>query len=192
MPTSPRLRRRIGAAVLLAAVLAALLPAPAWAHATLVGSSPQQGERIDELPTEVRFEFSEDMSSPAYVILTAPDGTSVTTGEPKVDGPVVTQDITNGADGAYTMAYRAVSEDGHPLTGEITFSVGTGGEVSASPESLASADESDQAQATSGTTSAEPSSEVARLSRHQMALSVGMGLFLLAALLLLLARRAGP
>ncbi len=65
------------------------------------------------------------MTSPAYVIVTAPDGSSVASGTPRVDGVLVRQGLTEGPDGAYTMAFRAVSEDGHPVTGEITFTVGT-------------------------------------------------------------------
>ncbi|MGL5811027.1 MAG: copper resistance CopC family protein [Nocardioides sp.] len=114
--------------VLVAAVLLAiLLPSPASAHAGLVDSFPRQGERLESLPAEILFEFDETMSDPAYVAVTAPDGTSVTTGDPRVDGVRVRQSLTSGIDGSYTVAYRAVSEDGHAIIGELDFLVGPAG-----------------------------------------------------------------
>lgn len=190
--TCTELRRYLAGAVLLcAAGLTVLVPTPAWAHAALVDSSPHQGEQFDELPAQVRFEFSQDMSAPAYVIVTAPDGSSVTTGDPQVDGPVVSQDITDGPDGTYTMAYRAVSEDGHPVTGEITFLVGSGSTSTGSPESGPSAAEPGPDDASIGD-APEAATDDSFVSRHLVAVSVGIALFLLAGLMLLLARRTAP
>ena len=85
------------------------------------------------LPGEVVLEFSDDISAPAYVVVTAPDGSRPATGPAEVDGTVVTQTLTAGtagtATGPYTIAYRAVSVDGHTITGEIGFEVtGAGGQ----------------------------------------------------------------
>lgn len=126
-----RRRRRGGTAarVLTTAVLALLgLPlvssAPAYAHASMVGSSPEQGAVLDALPDQVDFEFSEPMDPTAYVVVTAPDGSALAVGEPRVDGSTVTQEIGSGADGTYLMAVKAVSRDGHPVTGRVEFVVG--------------------------------------------------------------------
>ncbi len=105
-------------------MFAILLAPPAWAHATLVDSSPHRGERLDILPAQIQLEFSEEMMTPANVVVTGPDGSSVTSGSPVVEGSVVRQALVPGPNGAYTLAYRAVSRDGHPLTGEISFVVG--------------------------------------------------------------------
>lgn len=115
-------------AMLLAGAVALLWAAPgASAHASLVNSDPREGQTLDALPAAVSFEFSEAMSEPAYVVVTAPDGSSVTTGEPQVDGAIVSQRLASGGGGGtYTMAYRAVSADGHPVTGQIAFTVGGG------------------------------------------------------------------
>lgn len=162
--------------VVVLGVLALLVPTPVWAHASLVDSSPRQNDTLDQLPAQVRFEFNEEMSPPAYVVVTDPDGTSLTVGDPVVDGPVVTQEIADGPDGAYTMAYRAVSEDGHPITGEITFTVGEAPATEPAPPPATPDDtESDSF-----------------LSGHQIAVGGAAGLFLLAALMLLLARRTTP
>lgn len=150
-------RSRLAAiiAMLLGGAVALLWAAPgASAHASLVTSDPREGQTLDALPAAVSFEFSEAMSEPAYVVVTAPDGSSVTTGEPQVDGAIVSQQLASGGGpGTYTMAYRAVSADGHPVTGQITFTVGgdaaSGGasspSASAEPTSPSSAAASSEA-----------------------------------------------
>ncbi|MGD9960845.1 copper resistance CopC family protein [Nocardioides sp.] len=160
--------------------------APAWAHATLVASTPTQGAVLQALPEQVEFEFSQDISSPAYVIVTAPDGSSVTSGTPRVDGAFVRQGITDGPGGTYTMAYRAVSEDGHPVTGEITFTVGEG-TTAATTEADAGPDAAPAQGADSAGRGSPPGASW--WSRHGMQAGVGAGLFLIAALLLVLSRR---
>ncbi|WP_344731348.1 copper resistance CopC family protein [Nocardioides fonticola] len=116
--------------LLLGTTVALLWAAPgASAHASLVASNPTEGQRLDALPASVSFEFSEEMSEPAYVVVTGPDGSSVTSGDPEVQGAIVSQALDGSqAAGTYTMAYRAVSADGHPVTGQITFTVGDGGD----------------------------------------------------------------
>jgi copper resistance protein C len=149
---------RSALALLLAvsSALAGLLlgASPASAHASLVGSTPAQDARLDALPGEVSFEFSEQMSAPAYVVVTAPDGTALADGDPVVDGATVRQAVSpSTATGTFTMAYRAVSEDGHPVTGQISFDVGE----ASSPAPSASA--SPSASATPGPAPAAASSD---------------------------------
>jgi methionine-rich copper-binding protein CopC len=120
-----RLRRIVmSAAAVLLGALVTLAPVPAWAHAGLESSSPAAGQRLDALPSEVSFTFSEDLATPAYVVVTAPDGTSLTSGDPVVEGTTLKQAVSAGPPGDYSMAYRAISSDGHPVTGEISFTVG--------------------------------------------------------------------
>jgi methionine-rich copper-binding protein CopC len=124
---------RIGGARVVAGALVGfagllVLPAaPASAHAELVGSNPKDGATVQRLPTEVQLEFDEEVFTPAYVQVTASDGTKVGAGAPDVAGTTVTLPLTqDGPSGSYTVAYRVVSDDGHPVTGEITFDVTTG------------------------------------------------------------------
>lgn len=188
---------RLLAAVLVAALVSALVSAvllasagPASAHATLVSSSPAQGARLDALPAEVRFEFTEEIAAPAYVIVTAPDGSSVADGDPVVDGRVVTQAVADGPEGGYTMAYRAVSRDGHPVTGAISFSVGDAGPA-APPGAAATIAPDDAPEAAEPTAAGAGSGDDSVSRRQVVAVSVGAGLFGAALLLMLLARRAG-
>jgi methionine-rich copper-binding protein CopC len=115
----------------LAALVVLPLP-PAAAHATLIDSDPKDGATVQTLPDQVRLEFSEEVGSPAFVDVTAADGTEVADGDPQVLGATVEAPLTaDGPAGTYTIAYRVVSADGHPISGELTFDVTTGSAGSA-------------------------------------------------------------
>lgn len=145
-------RRGHGAARILATAVLALLglplagPAPAHAHASLVSTDPEQGAVLDALPGRVEFVFSEPMDPTAYVVVTAPDGSALAVGDPEVDGATITQEVADGGEGTYVMAVKAVSKDGHPLTGRVDFAVGESSATTPTeepaPEPAASADPS--------------------------------------------------
>ena len=128
---------RLVAMAVLALAVPLLWAAPASAHAGLVSSTPENGARLDTLPAEVSLTFNEEISEPAYVVVTAPDGSRESGGDPEVSGDTVTQQLTGGQEGTYIAAYRVVSEDGHPVTGRVEFSVGSGG--ASGPSSAGSA-----------------------------------------------------
>lgn len=179
---------RIRGAAVVGALLVLVLawnPTPAYAHATLVSSSPSEGERLAAAPTTVSFEFSEEMSAPAYVVVTPPDDEDLLVGDPDVDGNVVRQQVRpGGSEGTWTTAVRAVSQDGHPVTAQITFNVGAG----VGDDSSAASAESDDDEGSA--TSTSPDRDGGGWSRTQTDVAVGAGLFLLAGLLLVLARRS--
>ncbi len=173
-----------GVLVTLGVLLALVsVPSPAAAHATLLASTPEDGDVLDALPDRVSLEFTEDVAQPAYVIVRAPDGAAVTEGDPEVRGALVTQMLA-GADltGTYAIAYRVVAEDGHPLTGEVRFSVGTptGGPSGSVSASSAPRDE------VATTTTAEPDPET---STRRIDVAVPAGLFAVALVLLAWSRR---
>jgi methionine-rich copper-binding protein CopC len=116
---------------LAALVLGTVLAAPALAHTALKSSDPKQNARVESLE-KVTLEFTEPVRLPT-VIVRGPGGTAYQTGEPTTDGPVVTQAMGGPLpSGDYTLAYRVVSVDGHPVEGEIPFTV-------AAPQPTASA-----------------------------------------------------
>jgi copper resistance protein C len=130
MPRRPRQPRRrlprsaLWVGALLAAGWVVLLPLPAQAHAALVSSSPSDGDVVAGAPAEVSFTFDEDVVAPAFVSVIAPDGSNVAQGEAVIDGPTVTQAVRLVPEqGAYSAGYRVVSDDGHPVTGTIHFTV---------------------------------------------------------------------
>jgi copper resistance protein C len=126
--------QRVGArfalvGLLLVGLLA--LAGPAWAHAVLLESEPGDGEAVEGAPDEIVLVFSEPMQAPATIVVRAPDGAPVDGDEAgEVDGERVWRSLAGvTADGAYTVEWRAVSADDHPISGELTFEV-----VDAAPE----------------------------------------------------------
>ncbi|HXH79953.1 copper resistance protein CopC [Nocardioides sp.] len=108
-------------------VLAALLgtAGPANAHATLVSSDPAQGAVLPEPPERVRFTFSESVAA-------VPDGVQVfdAAGGDVPSSAAVADDeldvtFPDGlGEGTFIVVWRVVSEDGHPVSGSLSFSVG--------------------------------------------------------------------
>ncbi|NJP99178.1 hypothetical protein HCK00_01030 [Streptomyces sp. PLAI1-29] len=132
-----------------AAALAGLLAtaSPAAAHAALTGSSPGQGAVVDSAPERVTLTFSESVTlsggsgspgSPgSSVQVFDPRGGRADTGRaplPSDGGTRYDVPLRPGpAEGTYTVSWRAVSADGHPISGAFTYSVGAPSETSAAP-----------------------------------------------------------
>lgn len=115
--------------------------APAAAHAALVGSDPEDGASVPALPEQVTLEFNEPVGASSEVAVTGPDGSTI----PVEDLSVLDREVTAtvGAStlrGEHVIAYRVVSADGHPVTGQIvvTTTEGDSAEQSGTP---ATADE---------------------------------------------------
>lgn len=127
MPVPPPRRTavRLGAAVL-AVVVALLIPAaPAWAHNSLKSSTPARDATLPSAPTEVALEFMQRLD-PTFttIVLTDAARRKLATGEPVVAGAKSTVQVTDTLpNGRYTVAYRVVSADGHPVQGSYPFTV---------------------------------------------------------------------
>lgn len=119
------------AAATLGAVLAGA--APASAHNVLRSTRPADGATVDTTPTTVTLTFSARVTQLVRVAVTGPDGKAVTTGPPRPAGTTVTQSLTPGPAGRYTVAYRVISPDGHPVTGTVTFTATTAAAAPTSP-----------------------------------------------------------
>ncbi|MGN9764825.1 copper resistance CopC family protein [Micromonospora sp. SD12] len=133
-PRRPTLAALVTAALVAAALL--LVPAaPAAAHNTLRAASPADGDRLTTPPTRVTLEFAQRLD-PTFTTIALSDAArrKIPTGAPAVDGTkgTVTVDETLG-EGTYTVAYRIVSADGHPVQGSYTFTVAGGGDTSGGP-----------------------------------------------------------
>ena len=119
--------RRAAIPCLLLALAAGLLigPAgPASAHNELVSTEPTADAVLDAPPSSLVLEFSEAVLeiSPT-VVLTGP------TGDVGLDAPVVDETLVSVpipaalAPGGYSVIWRVVSADGHPVQGAFTFTV---------------------------------------------------------------------
>lgn len=100
----------------------------AAAHADLEKISPADGATVSTPPSVVVLTFSENVSSTfAVVQVKGPGGESVSQGRPQVQGAVVSQPLAASvAAGRYTVAYRVVSSDGHPVSDTTSFSIAAG------------------------------------------------------------------
>lgn len=109
----------------LAGIISVVGAAPASAHAELVRITPARHAQLPTAPREVVLELSQPVSdSFATVVVTTAEGVTVTSGKPSVIGAKVTQTLRSPlAGGTYRVAFRLVSKDGHPVTGESDFTV---------------------------------------------------------------------
>ncbi|MEV7857761.1 copper resistance protein CopC [Streptomyces hirsutus] len=118
--------------MLLGTVLVLLLlgsAGPASAHAALRGADPGDGSVVKSAPRHVTLTFTESVAllDDSFRIY-SPDNHRVPLGEPEhADGRSDTARIglPGGLDdGTYTVAWRVVSADSHPVSGAFTFSIG--------------------------------------------------------------------
>ena len=117
---SPRRRALL---VLAGAVLTLVVSAaPAAAHNVLTGTSPADGGQVGPTPSAVVLTFDQPaVAMGTQILVTGPSG-QVQTGPPRLVDDTVTQDLAGGAPaGAYTVAWRVTSVDGHPVSGTFTF-----------------------------------------------------------------------
>jgi len=117
MPSRPVLLRAFAATALTAA--AALLALPAYAHAELVSSTPEEGATVSEL-TAIDLEFSEDLLEIGNSVVVT-DGAGVEH-DAELTFPQPNQihaEVTGVAPGAVTIAWRNASVDGHTEEGEL-------------------------------------------------------------------------
>jgi methionine-rich copper-binding protein CopC len=119
--------RAIGRIVGLLTVVAGIcigLAGSASAHNVLISSNPPDGAQLATVPTSVTFTFDQPVQNfDPVVSLIGPDGRQYATGTPTVSGSTVSGSVSAGPAGAYIAAYRVVSADGHPVTGQVHFSL---------------------------------------------------------------------
>lgn len=101
----------------------------ASAHAALTGADPQDGSLLKTAPRQVTLTFTESIGllDDSFRVLD-PGNRRVHTGEPgHADGRSDTARVTlpkGLGTGTFTVAWRVVSADSHPVSGAFTFSIG--------------------------------------------------------------------
>ncbi|GAA0357341.1 copper resistance protein CopC [Microbispora corallina] len=109
-------------AVVVTLLLGMAAAIPAQAHTSLKNSDPQKNAQVQTL-RKVTLEFAESVRFPV-VVVRGEDGKRYESGDPAVDGPKVSEAVVDAVPpGRYTVAWRVVSQDGHPVEGEIPFTV---------------------------------------------------------------------
>lgn len=117
----------------LCCALFVLLGAPAaLAHDRLKSSSPAKNAKVPAVE-RITLKFSSRMRFPVVALRTA-DDTVIDIGKAKASGDTVTSDVPKPPPpGRYVIAWRVVSSDGHPIEGEIPFTVTAPATPSATP-----------------------------------------------------------
>ncbi|MDI2131904.1 copper resistance CopC/CopD family protein [Yinghuangia seranimata] len=100
----------------------------ASAHASLDSTDPANGSTVPSAPSVVTMRFSEGVDAAlGGVKVLDPTGKRVDTGSPEhgVGGPSTLRvKLQPGlGPGTYTVAWRVVSEDSHPISGAFTFNI---------------------------------------------------------------------
>ncbi|GLW96518.1 copper resistance CopC family protein [Microtetraspora sp. NBRC 16547] len=127
--------RRLLTVLLLACAPLLGVAAPAQAHNVLVGSDPENGAQVSTAPKRITLNFDQPVRKDfARIAVTGPDGATYEQGEITAKGDSVSIGLAPlGPAGAYVIGYRIVSNDGHPVTGTITFTLTTAGQAAGQP-----------------------------------------------------------
>ncbi|MFD9081863.1 copper resistance CopC/CopD family protein [Streptomyces erythrochromogenes] len=128
---SPPARTSLTVLALVAALLALVLggAGPAFAHAGLRGSDPAEGSVLATAPKQLTLTFTESVGfSDDSLRVLSPENERVNPRPAQhADGKDNTARVELSdklAQGTYTVAWRVVSADGHPISGAFIFSIG--------------------------------------------------------------------
>ncbi|QOD02004.1 copper resistance CopC family protein [Pseudarthrobacter sp. BIM B-2242] len=121
-------RSRAGLALAGALLLTAIGAGPARAHDALQSTSPDRDATVTAAPDTVTLTLSEpptDSKSLNLSVITVTDSTGKTLsdGQVTVTGPTISTKVAPGSNGPYTVLWRTVSSDGHPIEGNYSFTV---------------------------------------------------------------------
>lgn len=123
--------RRCAAGVAVAAVAILATAAPASAHDQLISSTPSDGAQLDAPPEDITLTFSgqllilDESMSGAVVLVVDESGRDWATGEVELRGDTVIAELDPAMpDAGYQVRWQVVSEDGHPISGVVPFTVG--------------------------------------------------------------------
>jgi methionine-rich copper-binding protein CopC len=122
----------VGLGLLLGGLFA---PGIALAHDVLVGSDPVDGAKLDTGPSRIQLRFDLPVQDGFNTVtLIGPDGAHYEEGTAQVDGSTVSVAAGPlGPAGLYRVGYRVVSDDGHPVSGSISFTLTRAGTGSGHP-----------------------------------------------------------
>jgi len=98
---------------------------PAFAHAQLITTTPLGNSIIQEMPDRISLEFGEqmlDFEDGNLVTVTDSNNNEISFGPTVLNGAIIYRMIsTKVNDGVFKVHYRAISNDGHKVTGDFQF-----------------------------------------------------------------------
>ena len=102
-----------------------LLPSSAAAHSNPVGTIPEHGATLETMPAEASLNFNEAPKT-ASAVLARPNSRNDKLAT-RIDGSTIRVRLPADCPrGTYTLSYRVVSADGHPVSGSVRFLVSKG------------------------------------------------------------------
>lgn len=105
----------------LAALSIAMVPLPANAHAQLVLSNPKVSATLYKSPTEITLTFDDDLialDGSNIIQVIDPKSKQIQSGKAATQGATLTIKLkTSTLLGRYRVLWRALSADGHPVSG---------------------------------------------------------------------------
>ena len=116
----------LGAAILAATLLGAVVPASA--HDAAESTSPATGATLAAPPEQVSVTFNKNpLALGSQMLVNDAAGTNWSDGGVEIVDNVASQKLKAGAPaGAYTVLWRVVSSDSHPIEGSFTFTATAG------------------------------------------------------------------
>jgi methionine-rich copper-binding protein CopC len=124
---------RLAGAAVIAAALLGWAAAPAAAHSELVSSDPANGASLPAVPPTATLTFNENIAGEFTSVAVTIGSEAPAPAAATTVGPAVTVDLAAALAAlppdaaaqpgpvAWTVAYRVVSADGHPIQGQIGF-----------------------------------------------------------------------
>ncbi|WP_425388069.1 copper resistance CopC/CopD family protein [Ectobacillus panaciterrae] len=128
--------KKLGLWMLMVYVLIILVPTFASAHAYIIKATPMENEILAKAPSVISIEFDEEIQSSGFDSLIVIDAsgkrvdlknTHINKKKPKIIETGVQKNIPKGT---YSIQWKVISADGHPVQGVIPFSIGTPGKDS--------------------------------------------------------------
>lgn len=124
-------RRLIAAPMMLAfaLVLTLALPLPtSAAHDDVIDTEPVNGQTVETVPDAIRISFTDTpVALGSRIQVEDADGTDWTVGEVEIGPDVAVQRLDPAAPaGMYTVTWRVVSSDSHPIEGAFEFAATAG------------------------------------------------------------------
>jgi methionine-rich copper-binding protein CopC len=127
-----RIARLVAAAVAATALVVVTTGGPACAHNSLTKAVPGKNATVKKPPAEVELTFLQKVAARSLtLVVTDSSNRKVPAEAPEASGKKATLTFTDDLpNGTYKVAYRVVSEDGHPVQGSYLFAVfAPGGET---------------------------------------------------------------
>ena len=116
------------------AAMGALWAPSAQAHSELVSITPPDGATLEAAPTEIVLTFSANVIGDFTQIEVHDTAGAVTVPAAVSTDNTVTQPLPAAlVNGTYTVVYKIVSADSHPISGQSTFTINAPAPVTSSP-----------------------------------------------------------